>query len=529
MAEGSSKKKRAPSFKLEIPGEACDRIQLLDKLRTVKEIMAAKVNKPVTTFELLDALLDLYMDSGSQSVKRKEDKDFTTYLECQIDQDDPMFVGTNASASKLVQIVQYHSNLCSEPLVEKKHSMKGHVALLTYQCKGNKHKYIWSTSPHVTNSGHFVVNYKMMHGMETSGILPVTYERFVTAASIGYMDCRQRNDHTEQYSEAIKDAYKDSVNDATAEEISHIEDLKTGGITVMSDARHGWRKNSKDSSVVVIGDKSHKVLCHQLVTRDDDPCSQRHETFGTKAAMDKFEESGVMVEMWIHDRNVSVNNEVRKRNMINQNDLWHGIKNLKKLVKVVSCGAKKNHGKTWHEQLDDKVNAIANHVHYAARHSNGSGQNLRQRIDNVVLHYKNQHSKCPADSRCKTDPNYEPSKKVISSSFAETKLTEVLHKSTIYINAEDFAYGKDSHYVESFNNVLNIFEDKRICFSSQEYEKRALLACLHWNENVDRDFTSEYQKPSAANRRSKVKKTYKSATYAYRDSIWKQFISKITT
>ena len=54
------------------------------------------------------------------------------------------------------------------------------------------------------------------------------------------------------------------------------------GITVMSDARHGWRKNARDTSVVVIGDKTHKVLNHTHVTNADDPVTQRHETLGTK-------------------------------------------------------------------------------------------------------------------------------------------------------------------------------------------------------------------------------------------------------
>ena len=526
------KKKRSPSFKLQVPGESEDKDKLLAKLRSVKDMMMEQAKQPINNYDVLDVVLDYYLSCGKNVKNKNDGPPFTTYLEAQVETDskikDAMFVSTQLAASKLVEIAENHSNICAETLVVKKTTMKGHVTVITYQCTGNKHRYTWASSPHMPQSGKFYVNYKIMHGFETSGMLPVAYERFCSASLIGCMDIRQRNDHTEGYNEVIEEVYQQSLTDSMADEISHIEDLKSGGITVMSDARHGWRKNSKDTSVVVIGDKCHKVLAHQLVTKADDPCSQRHETLGTKAVMDQFEEKGIMVDMWVHDRNVSINNEIKRRGMINQNDLWHGIKNLKKVVKGVSCGAKKNHDKTWHTELDDKVNSIANHAHYAARHSNGSGQELRRRLDNAVHHYKNDHSNCPLDSRCKTDSNYEPSKKVIVSSFAEAKLSEAIHSSTIYINAEDFAYGKDSHYVESFNNVLNIFEDKRISFSSQEYHKRAKLACLHWNENVDREFTSEYRKPSAANRHNKVKKTYKDATYCYRDKIWTTFVKKMT-
>jgi len=97
----------------------------------------------------------------------------------------------------------------------------------------------------------------------------------------------------------------------------------------------------------------------------------------------------------------------------------------------------------------------------------------------------------------------------------------------MFKNATDFSFGKDTHYVESYNNVLNIFEDKRIAFSSSEYEVRAKLATLHWNENVDRAYTSQWQAPSAANCRPKTKNVYKTKTYGYHDSIWIRYLSKI--
>ncbi len=72
----------------------------------------------------------------------------------------------------------------------------------------------------------------------------------------------------------------------------------------------------------------------------------------------------------MHDRNVSLNKEIERHRIKNQNDLWHGIKNLKKSVKNVCSGPKYKHGSSWHHELDDKGESVANHAHYAARNCN---------------------------------------------------------------------------------------------------------------------------------------------------------------
>jgi hypothetical protein len=39
------------------------------------------------------------------------------------------------------------------------------------------------------------------------------------------------------------------------EEVASYDDLET--IDIMTDARHGWHKNAKDTSVVAIGENKH--------------------------------------------------------------------------------------------------------------------------------------------------------------------------------------------------------------------------------------------------------------------------------
>ena len=269
------------------------------------------------------------------------------------------------------------------------------------------------------------------------------------------------------------------------------------------------------------------VFFHEQVSKADDNITQRHEALGTERVMDKFDNMGQEINMWIHDNNATVNKEVKRRGITNQNYLWHGINKIKKQLKKVTTGPLKHHSKTWHFELDDKLEAVANHAHWAARRSNGNADQLKSDLDNVVQHYKNSHQNCHATSRCHQDANYEPSKKMIGDVRAETLLKSCIKQSTIYKSASNFSYGKDTHYVESFNNVMNIFQDKRISFSSEEYNSRSKISVLHWNKNVDRSYTSVWRKPAPANKRGKTKRQLKEATYRYRVYVWKRFLKKI--
>lgn len=51
---------------------------------------------------------------------------------------------------------------------------------------------------------------------------------------------------------------KDSTQDALYAEIGTYE--KLDGINFVTDARHGWHTNANDTSVVAIGEHSHKVI-----------------------------------------------------------------------------------------------------------------------------------------------------------------------------------------------------------------------------------------------------------------------------
>ncbi|VDI01872.1 Hypothetical predicted protein [Mytilus galloprovincialis] len=169
----------------------------------------------------------------------------------------------------------------------------------------------------------------------------------------------------DKYKRFVDEGYNDSIETVLMEEVCMYEDLTS--IDIMTDSRDGWRKNAKDSSVVA---KEKKCPT-------DDFVSQRHETLGTQRVYQYLDDNDVKVGIHSFDRNISINTFVRLSSVVNQNDLWHGIKAVKSAVKKVPSGPKYLPGKTWSEQLEDKVESVATHFHLAIRNCEQNPKELK--------------------------------------------------------------------------------------------------------------------------------------------------------
>ena len=164
------------------------------------------------------------------------------------------------------------------------------------------------------------------------------------------------------------------------------------------------------------------------------------------------------------------------------------------------------------------------------RHCGGNPEDLRSSLLNIVDHYKNIHTKCHRTSRCKTGSNYEPSCIVFMDPAAANLLQGVITKSVLYTHAEDYPLAKDTFLVESFNNTMKIFHDKRVAFGEEQYLSRSHLAACHRNENVDREYTSVWHPKydAKAPRRCKGKTKLKRCTYNYRKKHGEGMCAKYT-
>lgn len=107
---------------------------------------------------------------------------------------------------------------------------------------------------------------------------------------------------------------------------------------------------------------------------------------------------------------------------------------------------------------------VVTHCYWALRNCDQDPEKLQKLLLNVVEHYKGNHTECHSTSRCRVDKNYEPSRLAIVDKISEKLLCEVITHSTLFKNPNDSVLAKDAYYVESFNNTMNIFQDKIIAF-----------------------------------------------------------------
>lgn len=533
MSESEKKqRKRTPSFRIELSGNDETKNEIFSKLSEIRQHLSQQHNRPMGNLHVIQALFQKWdLDNTNGTINESTDEvcpsSFVRSRKTETKQ--KIFLTAEESFKRIIAIVEWHSRHCKAKLRTTKMLQKGHVCKTSLKCdsKERPHVFSWSSSPYLPNK-EYLVNSRVNHGIICSGILPADYKRFVKGAGIGAIADESRSSFFNVHAEHIQAEYEYSTEIALLQEIASYDDL-TSEIDIMSDARHGWRKNAKDSSVVCIGDKTHKVLRCEHITKAMDPVSQRHERHGTERIYDYLNEKDVKVNVHCHDRNLSINKFVREQTEAqNQNDTWHCVKAVKTALKNVSSGSKSSEGKTWSFQLSDKVEPVSTHIYWAIQNCDKDERKLQKLLLNVVDHYKNIHHDCHENSRCKKDPKYEPSRIVITSPVAEKLLVNVILNSTIYKHAKDYILGRDTFYVESFNNVTNIYQNKRIAFGDRQYNARANLSVLHWNENVDRGYTSiSTQQSHRAPRSRKGKKNYKKATYTFRDNIWSRYVKNV--
>lgn len=520
-----------------------DKTELLDKIKEVKTIMGDGRPTTVTTFEMLDRVLNFYIVNNTHATPDKDPRatspmttmDYQLASEEMTKQED-IFLCTFSALRNLSQQIQQHSQVCAGSLQfsQNKCSRLHHAVRVTSSCD-NGHKINWTSSPYVMG-GKLLVNLRMAHGYFTSGMLPIQYNKLCQEAHLGclgeeYLENILKDDTT-SYLAVAQSLSLESTVDALQEEIAW-EEMCGGaqdGINIVTDARHCWRKNARFSDVVCLGQKTNKVIRVETISKKDDTCSQRHELVGVKRIYDYLDKQQCPVKTHAHDNNASVAKYIREERSPTESskDTWHATKGIARDAKKISSGPRSQENKTWHPQLSDKAASIKTHIYYTMKNCNGDADKLRNGIDNIVHHYQGCHDNCPAESRCRTDNPYIPSKQQLTDPVAVHLLTNFLQKTVIYRNAESYRFCSDTHYVESFNNALLQYHDKRICFADEAYKLRTLLAILDWNEHINRPSTSVKTLQDVAHPRRKVPhRVLVKKTNQFKNELWSKWMAKM--
>ena len=513
-----------------------DRSLIYQLSTDIKRAIGGGNPNTVTNRDMLLEVFSFYIRNNiARPLEEEDDMDVDvtfndcSFTSCNLDSSQQsLFVCAQDSVDNLVQRVTNHNKLCKQNLFLKTSEIKGHVGVCKLACE-DKHELLWSSTPYVGDK--YLGNLRMSHGFYVSGILPNQYLRFCQAANIGTIGEAGFNSIFQKYSPVVSDLVKDSCETALLEEIASYEDLASG-IDIVTDARHGTRKNSMYTDVVCLGDRTHKVLRVETISRVDCTSTQKHELIGTERIYNYFQnlkdEHEVKIRVHCHDRNTSVNNFINKNGMgaESTNDTWHATKNIAKEVKNICSGPRYKEGTTWHPELSDKAASIKTHLYWAMKNCDRDPVKLKLSILNIKEHYKNNHEHCFEQSRCKTDSNYEPSKYIIKDPKAEMLLGRALMNTQVYKSPLDYVYCMDSYYVESFNNAILQYHDKRINFSKPVYVLRTNLAVLDWNEHVNRQFTSTKNVQDVKHPRRQIEvKILKRKSYNMWNEIWDKLVS----
>ncbi|KAG0435802.1 hypothetical protein HPB47_018316 [Ixodes persulcatus] len=325
-------------------------------------------------------------------------------------------------------------------------------------------------------------------------MLPVQFRKFCEFSSLPYSP-RALERATIKVKAAVGLLRIESLAAAQQEECRASEPpCASPMMSIETDARHACRKNSYHTDVIALGQETHKIVGIVHVTKNDEISSQKHEVVGTKKLYEYFDSKGIELKDHAHDRNTSVNKIIRERNgnTTNTNDRWHAAKSIKKGMMAIASGTKKNEGKTWHQQLSDKCQPVRNHVYFAMATCGGDADTLRATLLNCVNHFSGDHRCCASESQCK-EVGHVPSTLLVKDPVAIDLLTNFIKSTTVYKHAHDFVRSKDTFYVESFNNTVLMYLDKRIHYQNETYNLRQSLAMLDWNEHVGRTSTSVYR------------------------------------
>ena len=519
-----------------------EKTEFMNKVDKAKLCVNENISN-VSNYEILNNALDYFLKhhgsaetAQTTSVKSDAENHYKPYLYSeQNDTQENMFLCTKSALNNLISGIDGHRTECEKSLIISQIMTFGHVGKLIMNCQ-NGHCVKVDTSPHI-EGGKYLANLRIIHGVKCSGLRYIQYERFCKAAGLGICSETMFSDMEDIYCKSTEDTAKESVEDALNMEIgqaiANVQDpSEFSGIDIITDARHGTRKNSAYSDVIALGGTTHKIVSAQEISKQDDPISQRHELIGVKKMYQEFDNKNVSVRIHGHDRNSSVNKYLSQEHthVQNANDTWHATKGIIKVLKSITSGPKKMHGITWHGELTDKAASVKTAAYYAMKNCNGSGEKLRQMLDNIPEHYKGNHTQCLPQSKCKQEERYVCSKSELKDPKAISLLSAAIKKLQIYRTPEDYAACVDTHYVESFNNATLIYHVKRITFGEKEYKRRTNLSICDWNENVDRDCTSIVLFEDVKNPRRRVgHKNLKPKTYAFVNKIWNNVITQVYT
>ena len=238
----------------------------MDKAKLCVDEKISSVSNNTLLNKALDFFLEMHTKNNSDDSRTETSniEQYEAYLYCdKSNKNEDIALVTDSTLRNIVDGVQEHANTCKRFLDVTDIMSFGHVAKLILRCSEG-HTLRCDTSPHI-EGGKFLANLRMIHGVNSSELRYVQYERLCKATGLGICPESMFSDVQNLICDATEAVAKSSIESALNTEIvqsveNSVNPLQTDGVDIITDARHGTRKNSAFSNVVALGGTIHKVV-----------------------------------------------------------------------------------------------------------------------------------------------------------------------------------------------------------------------------------------------------------------------------
>ena len=158
------------------------------------------------------------------------------------------------------------------------------------------------------------------------------------------------------------------------------------------------------------------------------------------------------------------------------------------------------------------------HFTYTIDHADGSKSKATDLWKNAVAHLSGDHTKC---SELNSDADCSESEVRLRTPKMIRVMTSFLNEKDLIDDFEMYRTDRSTSWIESFNNTLAAFADKRLFFNVKALRLRHILAVLSWNEMRGRKLL-ERRPTKVGPRNSRHQNRTERNRYAAPAHIWRQ-------
>ncbi|KXJ17797.1 uncharacterized protein LOC110233295 [Exaiptasia diaphana] len=277
------------------------------------------------------------------------------------------------------------------------------------------------------------------------------------------------------------------------------------------------------------------ILHFTLVQRNEAGSSPAMEYMGFQNCINFILGSGVVVGAFISDRHTSIAKHMREKlsHIKHYYDLWHLKKKIQKVLVKISK-------EKMCEALAEWIKPCTNHFYWSVTSTiTGSGKLIWSKFKSYLNHIINKHENFddPMFKKCAHSSNIPQRKWLTKDSLVYEKVEKALTNTRLVAAIEKASAADQTSCLEGFHSVLNHFAPKMIAYSYVGMLCRHIIAVLHFNTNLHREFRKRPDGseqisvifPKFKNGEATIRNVKVKPSYDYVEEVYQTMVSNINS